>query len=128
MPGFIGVPELLLLGLVALLLFGPKRLPEMGRGLGKGMREFKDSISGVTDLAAAPVAVESTAAADVAQKPNPGGRRAVSGPQTRLRALRRRPCLSGGNAEGDAAAQNRPYSIGLGFSPAEAAPLAMAYG
>jgi Sec-independent protein translocase protein TatA len=45
----------------------------MGRGLGKGMREFKDSISGVTDLAAAPVAVESTAAADVAQKPNPGG-------------------------------------------------------
>jgi sec-independent protein translocase protein TatA len=46
MPGFIGVPELLLLALVALLLFGPKRLPEMGRGLGKGMREFKDSISG----------------------------------------------------------------------------------
>ena len=46
MPGFIGVPELLLLGLVALLLFGPKRLPEMGRGLGKGMREFKDSVTG----------------------------------------------------------------------------------
>jgi sec-independent protein translocase protein TatA len=46
MPGFIGLPELLLLGLLALLLFGPKRLPEMGRGLGKGMREFKDSIAG----------------------------------------------------------------------------------
>ena len=46
MPGFVGFPELLLLGLVALLLFGPKRLPEMGRGLGKGLREFKDSISG----------------------------------------------------------------------------------
>ena len=46
MPGFIGMPELLLLGLVALILFGPKRLPEMGRGLGKGMREFKDSITG----------------------------------------------------------------------------------
>ena len=46
MPGFIGMPELLLLGLVVLMLFGPKRLPEMGRGLGKGMREFKDSISG----------------------------------------------------------------------------------
>ena len=30
MPGFIGFPELLLLGLVALLVFGPKRLPEMG--------------------------------------------------------------------------------------------------
>lgn len=46
MPGFIGMPEIILLALVALILFGPKRLPEMGRGLGKGMREFKDSISG----------------------------------------------------------------------------------
>jgi sec-independent protein translocase protein TatA len=46
MPGFIGFPEILLLGLLALVLFGPKRLPEMGRGLGKGMREFKDSITG----------------------------------------------------------------------------------
>ncbi len=46
MPGFIGMPELLLLALVALVLFGPKRLPEMGRGLGKGLREFKDSVSG----------------------------------------------------------------------------------
>jgi sec-independent protein translocase protein TatA len=46
MPGFIGLPELLLLGLVALLVFGPKRLPEMGRSLGRGMREFKDSVSG----------------------------------------------------------------------------------
>ena len=46
MPGFIGMPELLLLGLVALLFFGPKRLPEMGRGLGKGLREFKDSVTG----------------------------------------------------------------------------------
>ena len=46
MPGFIGFPEILLLGLVVLLVFGPKRLPEMGRSMGKGMREFKDSISG----------------------------------------------------------------------------------
>ena len=35
-----------LLLLVALLLFGAKRLPEIGRGLGSGMREFKDSITG----------------------------------------------------------------------------------
>ena len=46
MPGIIGMPELLLLGLVALIVFGPKRLPEMGRGLGKGMREFKESVTG----------------------------------------------------------------------------------
>lgn len=46
MPGFIGLPELIVLGLVLLLIFGPKRLPEMGRSLGRGMREFKDSVSG----------------------------------------------------------------------------------
>ena len=46
MPGFIGFPEILLLGLVVLILFGPKRLPEMGRSMGKGFREFKDSITG----------------------------------------------------------------------------------
>ncbi len=31
---------------VALLIFGPKRLPEMGRGLGRGIRDFRDGISG----------------------------------------------------------------------------------
>ena len=41
MPGWIGVPELLILLLVVLLVFGPKKLPEMGRSLGRGMREFK---------------------------------------------------------------------------------------
>jgi sec-independent protein translocase protein TatA len=38
--------ELALILLVLLLVFGAKRLPEMGRSLGKGMREFKDSVSG----------------------------------------------------------------------------------
>jgi len=49
MPGWIGFPELLILLVVVLLVFGPKRLPEMGRSLGKGMREFKDSITGKDD-------------------------------------------------------------------------------
>lgn len=48
MPFGIGIWELLILLLVLLLVFGPKRLPEMGRQLGKGMREFKDSVSGVS--------------------------------------------------------------------------------
>jgi sec-independent protein translocase protein TatA len=38
--------EVLILGLIILLIFGPKRLPEMGRQLGRGMREFKDSVTG----------------------------------------------------------------------------------
>ena len=46
MPFGIGIWEVLILLLVVLLVFGPKRLPEMGRSLGKGMREFKDAITG----------------------------------------------------------------------------------
>jgi sec-independent protein translocase protein TatA len=44
----LGIWEILLLLLVLLLVFGPKRLPEMGRSLGRGMREFKDSVTGNT--------------------------------------------------------------------------------
>jgi sec-independent protein translocase protein TatA len=63
MPGFIGMPELIVLGIVLLLIFGPKRLPEMGRSMGHGLREFKDSISGdkasdeEAELVAVPVVV-----------------------------------------------------------------------
>ena len=46
MPGGIGVPELLIVLAILLLVFGPKRLPSLGRQLGGGMREFKDSITG----------------------------------------------------------------------------------
>jgi sec-independent protein translocase protein TatA len=46
MPGNIGWQGALVIILVLLLVFGPKRLPEMGRSLGRGMREFKDSITG----------------------------------------------------------------------------------
>jgi sec-independent protein translocase protein TatA len=42
----IGLPELLIVLVILLLVFGPKRLPGLGRQLGSGMREFKDSISG----------------------------------------------------------------------------------
>jgi len=45
--GFVETPwHIILLLLIALLLFGGKRLPEMGRSLGHGMREFKDAITG----------------------------------------------------------------------------------
>ena len=49
MPGWISPWELLIVLVVVLLVFGPKRLPEMGRSLGKGLREFKSSISGKED-------------------------------------------------------------------------------
>lgn len=53
---FIGTTELLLIGGLALLLVGGKKLPEMMRGLGKGVREFKDGMKeGATDDAASAV-------------------------------------------------------------------------
>jgi sec-independent protein translocase protein TatA len=42
----IGIPELIIVLVILLVIFGPKRLPGLGRSLGSGMREFKDSISG----------------------------------------------------------------------------------
>ncbi len=41
--GRIGVPELLLIAAVILLIFGPKRLPEIGKSIGKGLREFRSA-------------------------------------------------------------------------------------
>jgi len=47
---FIGSTELLLIAGLALLLFGGKKLPEMMRGLGKGVSEFKKGVKEVTDI------------------------------------------------------------------------------
>lgn len=44
----IGFWELVLILVFALVLFGPRRLPEIGRALGKGIREFQDAVRGVS--------------------------------------------------------------------------------
>jgi sec-independent protein translocase protein TatA len=46
MPLGIGPLELVIVLVIALVIFGPKRLPDLGKSLGTGMREFKDSITG----------------------------------------------------------------------------------
>jgi sec-independent protein translocase protein TatA len=46
MPFQIGPLELIVVLVIALLVLGPKKLPDVGRSLGRGMREFKDSLSG----------------------------------------------------------------------------------
>jgi sec-independent protein translocase protein TatA len=44
-----GPLELVIILVVVLVIFGPKRLPDLGRSLGRGMREFKDSVTGKDD-------------------------------------------------------------------------------
>jgi sec-independent protein translocase protein TatA len=41
-----GPLEIVIILVIVLVIFGPKRLPDLGRSLGKGMREFKDSVTG----------------------------------------------------------------------------------
>jgi sec-independent protein translocase protein TatA len=80
MPFGISIWELMILLIVLLLIFGAKRLPEMGRSLGKGMREFKDSVTGVeeavstttptTPTTTAPTRVELPSAPSVPDAPS----------------------------------------------------------
>ena len=69
MPFGISIWELLILLVVLLLIFGAKRLPEMGRSLGKGMREFKDSVTGVEE--AVSTDVNTSTSATPAELPSP---------------------------------------------------------
>jgi sec-independent protein translocase protein TatA len=77
----IGPMEIIVVLVIALIVLGPKRLPEAGKSLGKGLREFKDTVSGITGgdddkvehrevQAAAPVPVAPAAVvADAAPEP-----------------------------------------------------------
>ena len=44
--GMLGTPEIIMIVIVVLLLFGGKKIPELMRGLGKGVKEFKDASKG----------------------------------------------------------------------------------
>ena len=58
--GNIGPMEIIVVLIIALVVFGPKRLPDLGHSLGKGIREFKGSVTGETDT---PASVEARPAA-----------------------------------------------------------------
>jgi sec-independent protein translocase protein TatA len=81
--------DALVILLVVLLIFGPKRLPSLGRSLGQGLREFKDSITGdkgdeerreLTEASATPVAPPSTATHVDAQPAAGAGERSTERP------------------------------------------------
>jgi sec-independent protein translocase protein TatA len=66
MEGLFQPTHLLLILLIVLILFGPGKLPDLGRGLGKGIREFKDAMKGgMTNES-------NNSAAPVVKKPEPG--------------------------------------------------------
>lgn len=46
MPGNIGPLEIIIVLIIALIVFGPKRLPELGKSLGRGIREFRETVTG----------------------------------------------------------------------------------
>ena len=71
--GNIGPMEVIVVLIIALVVFGPKKLPELGKSLGKGISEFKGSVSGMHDdgptepaamVEPAPVAVAPVATAE----------------------------------------------------------------
>ncbi|MDR1341296.1 MAG: twin-arginine translocase TatA/TatE family subunit [Prevotellaceae bacterium] len=47
--GGLGMPEIILIALVVLLLFGGKKIPELMKGIGKGVKSFKDGVKGIED-------------------------------------------------------------------------------
>jgi sec-independent protein translocase protein TatA len=67
-----GPMELVVILLVALLIFGPGKLPQIGEGLGKGIRGFKKAISGKDEKDAEPSASEQSSAKEEQRKEIPG--------------------------------------------------------
>ncbi|MBV8430748.1 MAG: twin-arginine translocase TatA/TatE family subunit [Solirubrobacterales bacterium] len=76
------VTDLIVVVVVAILIFGPKRLPMLGRALGQGMREFKDGITGESKNGEAEErpALTPAAAADPAVPPTPAASPAAPPP------------------------------------------------
>ena len=64
----IGPMEIIIVLVIALVVFGPKRLPELGKSVGKGIREFRGSVSGEATEADVPAKLEQPPVA-VAQGP-----------------------------------------------------------
>jgi sec-independent protein translocase protein TatA len=59
MSGLTNPTHLALIAMIALIVLGPKRLPELGRSLGSGLREFRDAISG-SEQRREPAAIDAT--------------------------------------------------------------------
>ncbi len=74
--GFSHAPELIIVLIIALVIFGPKKLPDLGKGLGQGIKEFRKATNGEgeeekKEAEATPVAASTTTAPAPAETPKP---------------------------------------------------------
>jgi sec-independent protein translocase protein TatA len=87
--GSIGMPELIIIFVIALIIFGPKKLPELGRSLGRSLNEFKRASNELKNTLEEEVRIEEQreqkAAADkTAPAPNPGAPHTAARPDEPL--------------------------------------------
>lgn len=79
--GNIGFPEMIFIFVIALLVFGPKRLPELGRSLGKGMAEFRRATSGIKDSIEREIRNAENEAASITRPDSPQASEQVNAPK-----------------------------------------------
>jgi sec-independent protein translocase protein TatA len=71
MLGSIGMPELIIIFVIALIIFGPRKLPELGRSLGKSLNEFKRASNELKNTLDEEIRIEETRTAERQRVPDP---------------------------------------------------------
>ena len=71
MMGNIGMPELIIIFVIALIIFGPRKLPELGRSLGKSINEFKRASNELKNTLDEEIRVEESRSTDRQRAPEP---------------------------------------------------------
>ena len=73
--GSIGMPELMIILVIALIIFGPRKLPELGRSLGRSLKEFKRASNELRNTLDEEIRVEEERSTERQRPPEPAGTR-----------------------------------------------------